>query len=439
MKISIFGLGYVGCVSAACLAEKGHHVIGVDINQQKVDQINSGVSPIVEPGLYELIEDNVNKNLLSATTLAIEAVQKSDISLVCVGTPSKGNGSLDLQYIRNVAKELGQAIRRSDEYHSVVLRSTMLPGSTENDVIPILEEASEKKTGKDFGLVFNPEFLREGSAIDDFYHPSRIVIGEFNQKSGDITEEIYQDIDAPIVRTGIKVAEMVKYADNSFHGLKVAFANEIGNFCKKNNIDSHKVMEIFCMDSKLNLSPYYLKPGSAFGGSCLPKDIRALMYAMRRSDLAAPVIEAIIPSNELQKEKAVDLVLNNGRKKVGILGLSFKVGTDDLRESPTVFLVEQLLGKGYDVKIYDPNIELGNLMGSNRAYIEKRLPHIAELIVDSGKKVVSGSDIIVIANKEEEFVDLISSVDSDKILIDLVRLINNPTMKKGTKYHGIAW
>ncbi|MCJ7646138.1 nucleotide sugar dehydrogenase, partial [bacterium] len=288
MRISVFGLGYVGCVSAACLARDGHKVMGVDINQNKVDIINSGRSPVVEKDIDEIIKEVVKSQKLIATTDVKEAVGNSEISMICVGTPSNDNGSLDLKYVKRVCVEIGTGLREKDEYHVVVVRSTMLPSSVEEELIPILEKTSGKKAGVDFGVCMNPEFMREGSSVYDFYHPPMTVIGELDKRSGGIVEEIYANIDAPVVRTAIRVAEMIKYVSNAFHGLKVCFANEIGNICKKLGIDSHEVMEIFCMDKKLSLSPYYLKPGFAFGGSCLPKDLRALLYRGRREDLRLP-------------------------------------------------------------------------------------------------------------------------------------------------------
>ncbi|HEX5126481.1 MAG TPA: UDP-glucose/GDP-mannose dehydrogenase family protein, partial [Rhodocyclaceae bacterium] len=352
MKISIFGMGYVGVVAAGCLADDGHTVIGVDPNQTKVDLINSGVSPIVEKDIGDMVAKHVATGQLRASVDVREAVFASEISLMCVGTPSQLNGSLDLHYVRNVCEQIGAAIRDKAEFHVVVARSTMLPGTMRDVVIPILEESSGKTAGKDFGVCNNPEFLREGTAVYDYRNPPKTVIGETDARSGDLLAALYAGLDAPLVRTEVETAEMVKYADNVWHATKVAFANEIGNICKGVGIDSHKVMEIFCKDTKLSLSPYYMTPGFAFGGSCLPKDVRALTYKARSLDIEAPLLNALLPSNELQIERGLKMVTDKGSKKVGILGFSFKAGTDDLRESPLVEVIERLLGKGYELRLY---------------------------------------------------------------------------------------
>ncbi len=439
METSVFGLGYVGCVSAACLACDGHHVIGVDVNSDKVAAVQDGRSPIIESGLSELISQTVAAGQLEATTDATYAVHASDFSLICVGTPSRSNGDLDLTYIRRVCEEIGTALRNKEEYHLVVIRSTVLPGTTEEVVLSILEQTSGKQVGSDFGLAFNPEFLREGSAIADFHSPPRTVIGQWDERSGDTVAALYEHLDAPLVRTNLRTAEMVKYTDNAFHALKITFANEIGNLCQSQGIDSHEVMDIFCLDTKLNLSPVYLKPGYAFGGSCLPKDLRALLYCIKTRDLSAPVLEAILPSNELQKTRGVELVCRLGRNKIGVLGLSFKPGTDDLRESPTVDLIETLNGKGYKVGVYAPNISLTNLMGTNRAYIERQLPHIASLMCDSLEQVLSEAEVIVVANREPAFSDVPRQLRPEQILVDLVRLVEYPDDSLNGRYYGIAW
>jgi GDP-mannose 6-dehydrogenase len=439
MKISIFGLGYVGCVSAACLADSGNTVIGVDVNGEKVKTINAALSPIVEPGLPDLIRKHVKSGDLCATTDVNFAIQNSDVTLICVGTPSLQNGALNLKYVRRVAEEIGSAMKEKAVYHVVVVRSTVLPGTTEDIVLPILEKCSEKQVGADFGLSFNPEFLREGSALEDFRSPPRTVIGEWDDHSGLIVQEMYSNVEAPLVRTEIRVAEMVKYVDNSFHALKVVFGNEIGNFCKAEGIDSHTVMEIFCLDTKLNLSPKYLKPGNAFGGSCLPKDVRALNYRMKQLDLSAPVLQSILPSNEAQKARTLQIIREQGKRKIGVMGLSFKANTDDLRESPTVQMVETLIGKGYQVRIFDPNVNLGGLIGSNRAFIEQRLPHIVSLLVNSLEEVLDEAEVVVITTRERAFRDLPSSLRKDQIVVDLVRDLNGRTGELEGRYHGSAW
>jgi GDP-mannose 6-dehydrogenase len=438
MKIGVFGLGYVGCVSAGCLAALGHEVIGVDVNPMKVNMINAGQSPVIEAELGDLIAEAVKSGRLRATTVAAEAVLASSVSLVCVGTPSEGNGNLNLTYVERVCQEIGKALAINNGYHVVVVRSTMLPGSTEERIIPILEQSSEQKAGRDFGVSFNPEFLREGTAVYDFHHPPFTLIGQYDGQGAEIAAGLYGGIDAPLLTVPLKVAEMVKYANNTFHALKVTFANEIGNICKEQGIDSHRVMEIFCMDTKLNLSPYYLKPGFAFGGSCLPKDLRALLHHGHRLDLNLPVLEAILPSNELQIKRGFELIKQTGLKKVGVLGFSFKAGTDDLRESPLVELIETLIGKGYQVKIYDKNVSLARLHGANRAYIEREIPHIASLMCASMEEVLAESEVIVIGNKAPEFASVPQRLRPDQMIIDLVRIVKDID-HLDTRYAGICW
>jgi len=437
-NISVFGLGYVGAVSVACFADQGNHVIGVDVNSLKVDMINQGRSPIIESGLNELMMKGVVEGRIQATNSASEAVKNSEITFICVGTPSNSNGSLDLEYVRRVSENIGSALKAKDDYHVVVVRSTMLPGSTEEVVIPILEKESGKKLGVDLGVCFNPEFLREGSSIKDFYNPPYTIIGTTDSTAAEIVEKMYVGIESPVLTMPFRVAEMIKYANNAFHALKVTFANEIGNLCKQQGIDSHQVMDIFCMDRKLNLSPYYLKPGFAFGGSCLPKDLRALLYFSRHNDLNLPVLEAILPSNDRQIEFAIDMVKKTGFKRIGILGFSFKAGTDDLRESPAVELIEQLLGKGYDVKVFDQNVSLANLQGANRIYIEKEIPHIASLMSSSMDELISTSEVVVIGNKDQQFKDRIKDINGDRLVIDLVR-ISETVDEFGENYEGLCW
>ena len=438
MRISVFGLGYVGSVSAGCLASLGHDVIGVDTNPIKVNMINSGQSPVIEAGLDELISKGVKAGRVRANTRATEAIAASDVSLVCVGTPSDHNGSLNLTCVERVCGEIGRALASNEEYHTVVVRSTMLPGSTEERVIPILESASGRRAGQDFGVSFNPEFLREGTAVHDFHHPPFTLVGRLKDRGVQMVADLYTDIDAPLLVVPLKVAETVKYVNNAFHALKVAFANEIGNICKQQGVDSHQVMDIFCMDDKLNLSPYYLKPGFAFGGSCLPKDLRALLYHAHHMDLNVPVLEAILPSNELQVKRGFDLIKQTGRKKVGVLGFSFKAGTDDLRESPMVELIETLIGKGYHVKIYDKNVSLARLHGANKAYIEREIPHIATLMCQSMEKVLAESEVIIIGNKAPEFRQAFQKTRQDQVVIDLVRILKD-TQQMDTRYEGICW
>ena len=437
MKISIFGLGYVGAVSAGCLAQEGHTVIGVDPYQPKVDLINRGQTPVIEKDIGEIILAAVREKRLWATSDVEAAVNASEVSLICVGTPSQLNGSLDLKYVRQVCEQIGNALKYKDAFHVVVARSTMLPGSMASVVVPTLDAASGKQAGKDFGVCNNPEFLREGTAVHDFYHPPKTVIGEIGAKSGDQLASIYAKLDAPLIRTDVETAEMVKYSDNVWHALKVGFANEIGNICKAANIDGHKVMDIFCRDTKLNLSPYYLKPGFAFGGSCLPKDVRALSYKARSLDIEVPIINAILPSNQWQIDKGLKMILDKGNKQVGILGFSFKAGTDDLRESPLVELIERLIGKGYDVRVYDRNVHMARLVGANRDYILNHIPHISNLMVSSIDEVLAHARTIVIGNGDQDFESVPASLKPGQVLVDLIRITS--ARSEAGKYDGICW
>jgi len=437
MKISIFGLGYVGAVSAGCLANDGHEVVGVDPNETKVDLINRGITPIIEKDIGEMIAETVRQGRLRATRDVREAVLDTDISLICVGTPSQLNGNLDLSYVRRVCEQIGTALREKTGFHVVVVRSTMLPGSMRNVVIPTLEEFSGKKAGVDLGVCNNPEFLREGTAVYDYYNPPKTVIGEIDAKSGDILVKLYEKMDAPLIRTDMETAEMVKYTDNNWHALKVAFANEIGNICKAVGIDGHKVMEIFCQDTKLNLSPYYMKPGFAFGGSCLPKDVRALTYKARSLDLDLPVLNAIMPSNQRQVEKGIKMIMSHGKRKVGFLGFAFKAGTDDLRESPLVDVIEALIGKGYELKLFDKNVNLAALTGANRDYILNHIPHISRLMVQSMDEVLDFAEVLVIGNGAAEFKAIFERLQPGQVVVDLVRV--SPNKSEPGRYDGICW
>ena len=438
MRISIFGLGYVGAVSAGCLARDGHTVIGVDPYQPKVDLINEGKTPVIEKDIGEIMQQAVAAGLLRATQDVRQAVFDSDISLICVGTPSQANGSLDLKYVRKVCEEIGAALREKDAFHVVVARSTMLPGSMRSIVIPVLEEFSGKRAGVDFGVCNNPEFLRESTSVYDYYHPPKTVIGETDSSAGDMLASLYAHLDAPLIRTSVETAEMVKYTDNVWHALKVGFSNEIGNICKAVGIDGHEVMDIFCKDTKLNLSPYYMKPGFAFGGSCLPKDVRALTYKARASDIDVPIMNAILPSNQRQIEKGLAMITAKDSRKVGILGFSFKAGTDDLRESPLVELIERLIGKGYDIRLYDRNVKIACLVGANRDYILNHIPHISKLMVNSIEEVVGHADTIVIGNGSEEFRAVAEHIPSGKSVVDLVRISSRRSSLDGV-YDGICW
>jgi GDP-mannose 6-dehydrogenase len=438
MRVSVFGLGYVGCVSAASFAGDGHHVVGVDVNPDKVAAINAGRSPIVEPGLDELLSRCASEGRLRATTDTADAIRDSDVSLLCVGTPSRRNGSLDLSYLERVSEQVGAALKNKPGYHVVVVRSTVLPGTTHGVVIPALERESGRTYGDGFGVTVNPEFLREGTALKDFRKPPLTLVGHNHAADASGTIALYQSIDAPLVSTTIRVAEMLKYTSNTWHALKVVFANEIGNLCKKMNVDSHEVMDIFCRDEKLNLSSYYLKPGFAFGGSCLPKDVRALQYRAKEVDVELPLISQILPSNRAQIQQALDQVLETGKKKIGLLGFSFKAGTDDLRESPIVILAEALLGKGLSLRIYDRNVSLARLVGANKEYIEKQIPHLSSLLCNTIEEVIDGSEVIVVGNQAPEFGEAVKRCRADQIVIDLVRLpIYGSAIK--ADYRGICW
>jgi GDP-mannose 6-dehydrogenase len=442
MKIALFGLGYVGVVSAACLARDGHSVVGIDPNAVKVDFLGRGKSPIIEPGLDELIASAVATGRLVAGSDYATAVAQSDVLMVCVGTPGQANGSLDLTYVRRVVQQIGEQLAARGGYKVVVIRSTLLPGSMQSVVVPLLEESSHLKAGKDFGVCINPEFLRESSAIYDYDHPPKTVIGASDERAAAIVRELYAALDAPLVLTDLRTAEMVKYVDNSWHALKVTFANEVGRLCKAMGVDGRLAMRLFCMDTKLNVSTAYLRPGFAFGGSCLPKDVRALTYQGRLLDVETPVLSSILPSNQLHIAHALSMIRATGRRRVGLLGLSFKEGTDDLRESPIVTLAEQLIGKGYELLVYDQNVRLAALMGANREYILTHIPHIGRLLVERPEQLLEHSEVLVIAAASEEFRALLDGLPSGTLIIDLVGLWNTADGKGSapmSHYDGIAW
>jgi GDP-mannose 6-dehydrogenase len=438
MNVAVLGLGYVGSVSAACLAADGFRVIGADVNADKVASINAGTSPIVEPGIGDLLMQGVQSGRLRATTSTTEAVKASEVSLVCVGTPSHKNGSLDLTQLSRVCEQIGQALRETPRYHVVVVRSTVLPGTTHQVVIPTLEAASQKKYGQGFGVCVNPEFLREGTALGDFRKPPLTVLGHNHAADADGTLGLYASATAPIIHTSIQVAEMVKYASNTWHALKVCFANEIGNVCKRMAIDSHEVMDIFCLDEGLNLSSCYLRPGFAFGGSCLPKDVRALQYRAKELDIEVPVIQSILPSNRLQIQHAFDQVMDAGRRRVGLLGFSFKPGTDDLRESPLVILAEALLGKGLALRIYDKHVSMAGLVGANKHYIDEQIPHLSSLLRQTINEVIDDAEVVIVGNRSPEFAEALARCRSDQIVIDLARpMVHDSPLT--AEYHGICW
>jgi GDP-mannose 6-dehydrogenase len=437
MNIAIFGLGYVGAVSAACLSKEGHRVIGVDANASKVELINQGKSPVVEKDIGEMIAAAVAAGTLCATTDSTAAVRDSDMSIVCVGTPSSANGNLNLAFVKRVCEEIGAALRDRKDFHAVVIRSTVLPGTLRSLVIPTLEAASGKTVGEEIGAGFFPEFLRESTAVWDFYNPPKVVFAASDHRTQSMLETLNAGFDAPKTCTGYEIAEMVKYADNTWHALKVAFANEIGSISKAANVDGGAVMDIFCQDTKLNISSKYLRPGFAFGGSCLPKDVRALTYKARSLDLDTPLINSIMPSNERHIDRALRMVLDLNERNVGVLGLSFKAGTDDLRESPVVELVERLLGKGHEIRIFDHNVNLSRLVGANRAYIFEHLPHIAKLLVDDVDAVVNHGGTIVVGNSDRYFADVVGRLNMSQRVVDLVRIANGQQTRGG--YNGLCW
>ena len=435
MNISIFGLGYVGCVGAACFAAMGHRVIGVDVSPVKVGLINSGRPTIIEQDIEELCRKGHDAGLLSATSDAREAVGATDISFIAVGTPGSGHGHLDLSYIHAVAREIGEALADKEGFHVVAIRSTVMPG-TNKEVTRIIAEASGKAPGEDFAVVSNPEFLREGTSVHDFMNPPLTLVGTDSPRAAAMMEDLYKELPAEYISTDIPVAEIMKYVNNTFHALKIVFGNEVGAICKTLGIDSHKVMEIFCRDRQLNISPYYFKPGFAYGGSCLPKDTNALRALAADNYVDTPVINHIEKSNQAHRDRALELIMAQGKRKIGVLGLSFKAGTDDLRCSPIVDVIESLLGKGFNISIYDKNVEVSRLTGTNRDFIMSKIPHLQHFVTGDLDAVASASDVLVVTNREKEFADIPSRYPG-KIIIDLVRMWD--TLDYDGHYDGLAW
>ena len=433
MNISIFGLGYVGCVGMGCLASQGHKIIGVDVSDKKVELINQGVPTIVEKDIDKLIMDGHKKGMVSATKDFVKAVHSSDISFICVGTPSSDNGHLDLTYIMKTAEQIGEALKEKTGFHVVVIRSTVFPGTNEK-VGQLIADISGKEIDKDFAIVSNPEFLREGTAVNDYLNPPLTVIGSSSEKAVDIMKQVYEWSSAPVEIVPIGVAEMIKYVNNSYHALKVVFANEIGSICKKLNIDSHEVMRIFCMDKQLNISPYYFRPGFAYGGSCLPKDLRGLQTLAHDLYLDTPVLNAISPSNSTLIERQTEAIEKFGKKKIGVLGLSFKAGTDDMRNSPIIHIIESLHGKGFEVKIFDKNVSLSRIIGKNKSVIEERLPHLSTMLIDNMEEVTDWADVLIIANKDSKFSVIVTK--PEQIIVDLVRV---KELEKYNNYNGLWW
>ena len=435
MKISIFGLGYVGCVSLGCLAKNGHHVIGVDTNHAKVDQINSGRATIIEKDVDKIIAEQRMAGRISATSDNMLAVKGSDISIIAVGTPSTDKGHLNLQYIFKVAENIGEALKHKNTFHIIAIRSTIIPGTCDK-FAEIVEYNSGKKRNEDFALVDNPEFLREGTAVKDYYNPPLTLIGSDNMKAAEKVAKLYRQLPAEIIITDLKIAEIMKYINNTYHALKISFSNEIGNICSELGIDSHEVMDIFCKDKQLNISPYYFKPGFAYGGSCLPKDLKGLQTLAHDLYIDVPVIDGISKTNDLQIQRAIKLIYKYWDKKLGFLGLSFKAGTDDLRNSPTVSIIETLLDKGCNIVIYDKNINLAKLTGTNKEYIDSRIPHLSNLMVSDPAELINECDIIVINTREPEFFNLVSDIEN-KIIIDFVRI--DDSILSNRNYVGINW
>lgn len=435
MNISIFGLGYVGCVSLGCLAKNGHNITGVDISKTKVDQVNSGKATIIEKDIDSIMDEVHKAGRVRATMDTAEAVKNTDISIIAVGTPSTENGHLDLQYIFNVAEQIGEALADKDTFHIIAVRSTIMPGTCDR-MSDIVEKTSGKKRNADFAIVDNPEFLREGSAVKDYYNPSITLIGSDNKEAAEKVSELYKDLPGELIITDLKVAEIMKYVNNTFHALKISFANEIGNICSEIGIDSHKVMDIFTKDTQLNISPYYFKPGFAYGGSCLPKDLKGLQTMSHDLYIDTPLINSINRTNDIQVERAVKLIYKYWNKKLGFLGISFKAGTDDLRNSPAVTVIETLLGKACDISIYDRNINMSILTGTNKEYIDSKIPHLSTLLIDDPAELVEKCDVIIVTTGEKEFIDVLDKVD-DKIIIDFVRLDQRFIGREN--YIGINW
>ena len=436
MRISIFGMGYVGAVCTACLAQRGHQIIGVDVSKHKVELINAGRSPIVEPGLDELLAAGKNAGRIRATNDYTDAIQNSDITMVCVPTPSKRNGDLSLEYIEAVCREIGMAMRDKPSRHTVIIRSTVLPGTVKGVVLPILEDCAQMKAGVDFGLGVNPEFLRESTALRDYDEPPMTVVGVLDDETGRLMESLYSDLTAPFICKPIEIAEMVKYTCNVWHAVKVSFANEIGSIAKELHVDGREVMDVVCRDNKLNISSYYMKPGFAFGGSCLPKDVRALNYRASQLDVQTPLISSLMHSNENQVKRAFQMIESLNKRKIGMLGLSFKAETDDLRESPLVELAEMLIGKGYQLSIYDRNVKFASVHGANRDYINGQIPHVSSLLAEDESELLDNVDVLIVGNKDKAFQAMLESWPEEKYLVDLAGFMTNTSV---VNKQGICW
>jgi GDP-mannose 6-dehydrogenase len=435
MNISVFGLGYVGCVSVGCLAKNGHKVIGVDVSKTKVDQINEGKATIIEKDIDQIIAEQRLAGNIEATEKAKDAVLRTEISIVAVGTPSSEKGHLDLEYIFKVAEQIGFALKEKESFHIIAIRSTIMPGTCDK-IADILENVSQRKRNKDFAIVDNPEFLREGTAVKDYYNPPLTLIGSDNEQAAKKVAKLYDQLPGKIVLTDLKVAEIMKYVNNTFHALKISFGNEIGNICSELDIDSHKVMDIFCEDRQLNISPYYFKPGFAYGGSCLPKDLKGLQTLAHDIYVETPLINSIGKTNEIQIQRAIKIIYKYWNKKLGFLGLSFKEGTDDLRNSPAVSVIETLIGKGCDISIYDKNINISLLTGTNKEFINSRIPHLSSLMVNDPEDLINSCEVIIINTREKDFFSYLEAM-KDKIIVDMVRL--DDSLLDKPNYIGINW
>src|SRR5882724_1909331 len=438
MKISIFGLGYVGAVSLACLARDGHSVIGVDVDEAKLELIRGGKTPVVEEGMVELMARVAASGKVSVTTDVIQAVLDSELSLICVGTPSAPNGSQDQSAIVKLAHDLGRAMRAKADGHVFVFRSTLVPGTVEDVLRPIVERESGKRDGEGFHVCFQPEFLREGTSIRDYDRPPFTVVGANGAAALTRLRELFGHLPCEFVHTSIRAAEMVKYCCNNFHALKITFANETARLCEAMSVDAFQVMDLVCKDRQLNISPAYLKPGFAFGGSCLPKDLRATMYLAKTRDVELPMMGNVLQSNRIHVEHAIAKVLASGRRRVGMIGLSFKTGTDDLRESPLVLIAEQFIGKGLSLLVYDPEVHLSRLLGANRRFIEQHVPHIGSLMREEIESVIGESDILVVGLSDAKiFEALARHAREDQIILDLVNIPQRGALR--SKVMGLCW
>lgn len=438
MDISIFGLGYVGAVSLACLSRDGNKVTGVDIDDTKLQLIRDGKSPIIEAGILELMNDVVASGRVNVTNSAAEAIESTELSFVCVGTPSLANGDQNLGAMIRLSEQIGEALKSKAGRHTIVIRSTVQPGTVENTVIPLLEKHSGKKAGEDFSVCFQPEFLREGSSIDDYDNPPMTVVGSADDVATEQLRDLFGGLPCKFIQTDIRTAETLKYACNTFHALKINFANEIGRICQALGSDSHRVMNLLCEDKQLNISSAYLRPGFAFGGSCLPKDLRALLYMAKRDDVEVPMLSALLPSNRIHVEHALDMILQCGKRSVGVIGLSFKSGTDDLRESPMVDLVESMIGKGLKLKIYDPEVRVSQLIGANKKYIDEAIPHIGELMCETVEEAMTDAGIVVVGLQGDEVMAEIHRLNqSEQFILDLVGIQDHDQLKGD--FQGVCW